>query len=696
MNPSSEQIAIVDALETHNVIVNSVPGSGKSTTIYFIVEKYIDTESILILTYNRKLKDETKEKINNKYCDKECIPEVHTYHSFCQKTWGIVCSTDTGIREAILMDDCCDYSMVIIDEAQDMTPLYFNILKKIIQPDTKVILVGDKKQSIYQFNGADSRFLTLSDKLIKSDRPFMNLTLSVSYRLSKPIVDFMNDMLGENTIKPSPLKLEKYPKPRYVKDNFFGLGIKRVIDDIKNYIKNGYTANDIFILAPTVKAPSLNEFGKPKSNFSIPQHLVNSLLQEKIKVFVPNNDSEEVVDLDIVKDKIVFCSYHRSKGLERKIVYVLGVDDSYCQYYDKHGDPNVCSNAMYVALTRSAEHLIILHHYTRDYVNFINEKSLLQYTDFVEYKKTNKNSIKQSTDPKYLAPSIATQHVKSEVIYNTMQMMKIKEIRKSTRDIRLMSKYKDEDNCENISEITSVYISYLHSIFHHHEDEIKKLFIHVVHCGDPDCNLECILGKSVFSFTPAEIFNVDCTLYEKKVIQKLLRATTKLCGINNGYMHKFKQLKSFNWLSSQNVHDLIVGMNRLLSDDCKYEISTISPDCTICDNSCAYCIKVPTETQNIKFNGRIDIVDHKKKIVWEIKCVQDLKDVHYIQLLIYKYLCNLLGLYTDYKYFLCNIRTGEIHQILSTDLDNIVRYLIIEKFSPYNDEGDKKFIEKFK
>ena len=63
-----------------------------------------------------------------------------------------------------------------------------------------------------------------------------------------------------------------------------------------------------------------------------------------------------------LKGKIVFSTFHQSKGRERKVVLVFNFDQSYFKYYGKELDPNVCPNELYVATTRAQEHLSLFHH----------------------------------------------------------------------------------------------------------------------------------------------------------------------------------------------------------------------------------------------------------------------------------------------------------------------------------------------
>ena len=57
-----EQKRILKSLKNYNVIIDSVAGSGKTTTNLFIA-KDNPTKKILLLTYNASLKFETRNKV---------------------------------------------------------------------------------------------------------------------------------------------------------------------------------------------------------------------------------------------------------------------------------------------------------------------------------------------------------------------------------------------------------------------------------------------------------------------------------------------------------------------------------------------------------------------------------------------------------------------------------------------------------
>lgn len=89
------------------------------------------------------------------------------------------------------------YEVVLVDEAQDLNDAQHNLLKKLVSPQGKLIAVGDRRQGIYGFRGADSA----SMNRIKRDWDCEELPLDVSYRCPKKIVTLAQTYAG-NAIKP--------------------------------------------------------------------------------------------------------------------------------------------------------------------------------------------------------------------------------------------------------------------------------------------------------------------------------------------------------------------------------------------------------------------------------------------------------------------------------------------------------------
>ena len=49
------------------------------------------------------------------------------------------------------------FDFMFCDEVQDMSPLQHGLLERLVAKDGNVVIVGDRRQSLYLFSGADSR-----------------------------------------------------------------------------------------------------------------------------------------------------------------------------------------------------------------------------------------------------------------------------------------------------------------------------------------------------------------------------------------------------------------------------------------------------------------------------------------------------------------------------------------------------------
>lgn len=83
------------------------------------------------------------------------------------------------------------YRYVMVDEAQDMNALQYELVKKICQQENhgNLMLVGDPKQAIYGFNGGDTKYM---EKVFKEDFPVETLALKMNYRSSQAVLKMAN------------------------------------------------------------------------------------------------------------------------------------------------------------------------------------------------------------------------------------------------------------------------------------------------------------------------------------------------------------------------------------------------------------------------------------------------------------------------------------------------------------------------
>ena len=578
MNEASlEQKEISSVLTNYNVVADSVAGSGKTTTVLHIAKDYED-ESILLLTYNKKLRIETDNRakalgLTNLH--------VHNYHSFAVKYYGRNCHNDNALEKHLnkMPLDTFRYTMMIIDEAQDMTSLYHKFVCKIINDNNykpTICILGDRYQSIYDFNGADNRYIIYGHQVLNvNNRPWKQLKLSQTFRVPKEIAAFINKcMLPEDRL----ITNKEGHKPKYLFCDAYG---KRPFLQIMEYLKT-YKSEEIFILAPSVR----NENTPAKI-------LANALTQNGIKVHIPRDDNEKL-DEDIIRNKLVFSSFHQVKGLERPVTMVFHFDKGYFNFYNTKADPLTCPNTMYVATTRSLQHLTLIHHYQLDFLPFLNHKIIQDYCDVEMVREAiDKKSLK----PHYLLPfkvntlfdklfsgkrvidaimsqtvkhtKIQTMNVRSKILCKNLKSEIIEHACKyfdtnitnnsceEGRIINLPAKTKQNETYESVSDINEVAIP-------SHYEYLNTGQMYIVEYLNSDDFLETV---EVNYFKEDSDDEEEKGTSEKEIITYDNMNTEKLLNISNKYLcsmakviDKLKQIDNYSWLSSE---QLTLCMERL-------------------------------------------------------------------------------------------------------------------------------------
>ena len=106
------------------------------------------------------------------------------------------------------------YELVVVDEFQDVSPLQLDIFLRLTQLTQRNVWVGDPKQSIYAFRGADPQLM----HSVVSEIPVeQRKQLEFSYRSRKPLVEFTNAIFAtafSETMAESAIVLDQAPKDR--------------------------------------------------------------------------------------------------------------------------------------------------------------------------------------------------------------------------------------------------------------------------------------------------------------------------------------------------------------------------------------------------------------------------------------------------------------------------------------------------
>lgn len=667
MEPSSEQREIIHNLKDNNIIIDAIAGAGKTSTVLFVAKEFCN-KKVLVLTYNAQLKEETRKRAEDL-----CNLDVHSYHSFCVWNYHEKGYTDDVINQVIKKDSSplnfFEYDIIIADEAQDMTPLFYKFLSKIFNDnskrDFKIIIMGDPLQSIYKFREADARFITFSEQLFNkfNDYPWIIAKLSTTFRCPSSVTDFVNHcMLGYERMNPFK---ESFVKPDYIVCNSYGPYPKKII---KELLKE-YKPSDIFIVAPSVKSSSSPV--KMLANY-VTNHL-------NTPIYFSGQDLENT-DPKVIENKLVFTSIHQTKGRERKVVILFGFDSSYFDYFDKHNkNPTICPNEFYVAATRCRERLIMIHDERREYLPFIKTNKLGTYTKRNVVPKLSIHKPTSSTSNTFSVTELVS-YIPFSVEDDCSNYFNINQIRDTGDKIVIPSTIECKYGYESVSDITGIAIP---AYFEYFKTKNITLFSkNIIQEKISFLKNEKTTTKVIKNL---ERFSKTLTVFHKKHLEKIDMASiniTKLLKIclyynaqqkNTDYL--LKQITVFNWL---NRDKLKRGMERL-----KKEIKS---------ENLVFEHSVDAVFNGTIIIGQIDCIDHTNKIIYEFKCTDNLNNNHLLQLALYMYMTR--HKFKGYKYRLFNILTDEIKEIEIGDenLTKIMTILINNKLKTLEEKTNEEFL----
>ena len=606
LTPSPEQQDIISSCATHNLIIDSVAGSGKTTTNMFIACSNPEA-NILLLTYNAKLKMETRARavmlsIKNL--------EIHSYHSFCVKYYNHLAYTDAGITKILTGASKSPpvkpfkYNIIMIDEAQDMSPKYFGLCCKIwhdnANPTTRLIISGDVNQCIFRFNGADSRFISLADQAFgpfRPDRPWKTQRLATSFRCPIELTTFINKCVLKSDRMTGSRSIGH--KPRYIVCDTFGYNKSRTLAEVQYYLSAGYSVDEIFIIAPSIKSGD---------GSSPVRRLANELSTKGIPIFVPVSDEDKLAE-DVCAGKLVFASFHQVKGLERRVVIMFNFDASYFKYYNRDADQKICSNELYVALTRAKERISLFHHVGNEPLPFLD---LMSYK-FVHYEGRELWSSASSGPPKpdkvqEISVTWLVQHLQESVVARALEYLSITPVRTKNTLIKLKTKTKQSGNLvESVAELNGLVIPAIYELktFGRMEmlDLIRDTTDFAILNSKSGVNLESI--PSLLEM--ANIWNSQKT----------------------GYIFKTKQITKYDWLGQKELDACLARLDTL----------GLSSDPAIAMFEHRLFNQGSRELYGRRLIGYADYMDNCRLI--EFKCVGELDPVHFLQLAIYMYLAKL-------------------------------------------------------
>lgn len=273
--------------------------------------------------------------------------------------------------------DIPQYDRVFVDESQDLTKAQIELTRRAI--GKKATYVGDPRQAIYQFRGADEHAVANIIETLDCDQ----LPLSVCYRCSKAVVREAQKYVPHIEAAPAAIEgtavtLTQDEYQRKVSDGVFVLCrctaplvqecLRLIREGQKATIKGRDIGEDLLeLIDPDITdATSTEDFDGilgPKVEAMIKKHPKNELVWqdkfETIQAFYAScatvgdiRHKIAVIFDDNADTGIRLMTIHKSKGLQARVVCIIRPD---LLPHPRSTDPQSEENLHYVAITRAQE-----------------------------------------------------------------------------------------------------------------------------------------------------------------------------------------------------------------------------------------------------------------------------------------------------------------------------------------------------
>ena len=379
-NLTDEQIIIVKAPLNINIVVDAVPGSGKTTTIVhkivFMINEYkVLAKSIAMFTYNRSLGQDMSIKLKKLGVDPCELFWCGTLHAFCYQTT----KNYQDLKSWINMFDVNNINAlkyIIFDEYQDSEKDIASILS-ILSKDCYLTIIGDKKQQLYEFRGASI------NHLLKIKDIFVTYTLSKTFRCNRNICELLNKIWINDTLNiHSDIN---GPRPLLYRSKSNAMNNPNITDELVRLVDK-YKDRSIAIISPTVNSDVSKRFLND----------IHSNILEKNRIIFDQCLDEIKNSRDYKESKYLISSIHEVKGLEYDTVILLNaIDNEY--FFDVPTYEAQCK--LFVACSRARQNLVVFennYHFSNGSIKWISDNEDL--FDKVWYLPAKQRQINQTNN----------------------------------------------------------------------------------------------------------------------------------------------------------------------------------------------------------------------------------------------------------------------------------------------------------
>jgi len=698
---SEEQQTIINHIKNGlNVVVNACAGSGKSTTILSCAIQIAHLKMMQI-TYNSILREEInhsiqKHKIQNL--------EVHTFHSLAVKLYSKDAYTDDGMRRIITNQIPPIYKIppiriFVLDESQDMTELYFQFVVKFLRDmgsPVQLMVLGDYMQGIYEFKGADIRFLTKACEIwtpfpLLKTQHFEKCELKTSYRITRPMAAFINDILlkdqrivackeGENVV---------YIRRR---TEFIQEWITK---EIERLLYTGVSPSEIFILSDSVSGENI-------------YNIENALVQKNIPCFVQNNLNDKL-DTRVIDGKIVFSTFHSAKGRERRYTFVHNFNHKYFKYKPDL-NPETCPNTIYVATTRGIQRLYLFDKYDDNDdrpFKFFTHREIMEkpYMTFIGVQPDvygdappPSNHINgEMTEKKHKTTPTKLIKFTKETVMNRIspildRCFVTEQSPSLTSEIVIPNVVKTHLGYEDVSDLNGIAIPNLFFSEHMKNDIILQMILERVE-DKRELNRFPFLKRKISEIK--EKYSENGT--QSLTIQEQLYLTNIYHSIQERTLFRVNQiqLEEYDWLTPE----IVEKTNTRISEQFPKEMAIEVEQTIIYDNDELHqrmdewmSCHLP-EMNKIRFTAaRVDAIT--ETTVWELKCTNDISVEFLMQVVVYAWIWKMVYPQKTKTFRIFNIKTNEIRRLQANDqdLDKIMYEIFRGKYLKESPISDEEFI----
>lgn len=622
--PSDEQKEILIYFKQgYNCKIEAVAGAGKSTTLLLLaLEAKINFKAkVLILTYNRDLKDEINEKIAILGLHTHC--DIYTYHGYASRIYKQNIYNDIKLRECLTKPvGPAPYDIILLDEVQDMNEDYYRLVCNMLTRGKILVLVGDRRQCINEYLGATSEYLINYSKYFDTGRPWKELMLRKSYRVTPAIAKFVNDnVLCQDIIIPGNTK-DRNCKPIY----------SHGVWDMERLVLRSvetYGAEEVVIMLPSVR--NIN----PKS----PVGKLCAKRQSGLLFCVRETDMAS----ETMKGKVLITSYNSMKGRERKCVVLVGFDESYFEYYDKkwNKEEPTLPNILYVAATRAREQLILIQDDRKPRLRTISLEKLYGTCEVRGGQETKKLKDNNFESGKTYIVTDLTRHRNTTDTIELMDLIQIENIQGAGEALPYQNIIQFGGYYEDMRQYYGTLIPLLAQY-----RKTRKI------------------DWSVYDQEPNKKDNVNIEILRKynglliketKDLKEWMELVVLQAAITSNCYFYVYQITNYDWVD---VNFINTQVDRIL---------------TKLDNGTEGIFEYPCLVKNTQWSlhGYFDYFDEEK--IWEFKCATTLSDDHKMQCGAY------VSMYYENtgKLVPCNLYNTRTGELIKITVNNPSKYLEI-------------------